>query len=90
MRKSIYAKLILIFIGVFLLGNTFAFMIVSWFQEKDFMNDVKNQISQFVADTKQIYESGRVSAEDIEKLQNSGFMKVKFLNSTGEIGSCGR
>ena len=85
MRKSIYIKLVLIFIGLFFLGNSFAFYIVSSFYENQIDAGIKNQVYQYLLDNKAIFESGKLTETELEALQNSSILQVHFYDSMQEI-----
>lgn len=87
MRKSIYIKLVLIFIGLFLLGNSFAFYIVTAGYSGSIEAPMRNQIYQYLLDNKAMYESGKLSADELEQLQGSSLLQVSFFKSTEQIES---
>jgi signal transduction histidine kinase len=85
MRKSIYIKLVLIFIGLFVLGNSFAFYIVASFYGNQIDEGVRNQNYQFIMDNKAAYESGKMAESDIETLQRYSILQIRFFDSEQEI-----
>ncbi len=76
--KKIHLKLILIFIGVFILGNAAAFYISSLDAEKSLSGELSALMAGMASDAKSVYEGGNASVEGIEKLHSSGLIKVKF------------
>ena len=85
MIKKIYVKLVLIFIFVFLLGNAASYMITSLSAEKNLAGDLTDLMAGVVTDAKYVYEKGRTSVEDIEKLNSSGLISVRFFKSRDEL-----
>lgn len=85
MIKKIHVKLVLIFIFVFLVGNAASYMIASLSAEKSLSGELSDLMAGVAADAKDVYEKGRTSVEDIEKLNSSGLISVRFYKSPDEL-----
>lgn len=85
MLKKIYVKLVFIFICVFLLGNAVSYMITSLRAEKSLTGDLSALMVGVVNDARYVYEKGTTPLEDIEKLNSSGLISVKFFKSRDEL-----
>lgn len=85
MIRKIYIKLILIFLFIFLAGNTAAFFIASLTSEHDLSNDMKALMSGIVDTARDAYEEGAAPVETIEALNSSGLTAVKFYKNPAEI-----
>jgi signal transduction histidine kinase len=83
--KKIYVKLVLIFISVFLLGNAASYLIASFGMEKSMVGELSNLMIGVVTDAKYVYEKGGMPVEDIEKVNSSGLISVRFYEKPDEL-----
>ncbi len=85
MIKKIYIKLILIFIMIFLVGNTASFLIAYNTTEKNLLGELADMLVGVTSDSKEVYEQGSSSQVTIEKLHNSGMIEVHFYKNTMQL-----
>jgi len=85
MIKTIYAKLVLIFVGIFILGNIVSFTITSITTGESLMGELTDSLTGVLTTVKDVYENGETTAEEIEKLYTSGFISVKFYADPAKL-----
>lgn len=85
MIRTIYVKLVLIFICIFILGNTAAFFISSLTTEKSLTGELADSLSTVLVNVREIYEEGELPAEKIEKLYATGIISIRFYTSASEL-----
>ncbi|MDF2522590.1 MAG: resE [Clostridiales bacterium] len=85
MIKTIYVKLVLVFIGMFIIGNTVSFAITSFTAEKDFTDELSESLIGVLYTAKEANELSGVAVEDIEKLYDSGVISVKFFDDPNKL-----
>lgn len=85
MIKTIYVKLVLIFICIFIFGNIASFFITALTSEENLIHDITNSLVKASNAAKDVYEKGGTKAEDIEKLYASGFISVRFYDDLDKL-----
>jgi signal transduction histidine kinase len=85
MIRKVYIKLILIFTVIFFAGNATAFVIAYNSTERNLLGELANMLSGVAANSKEVYEQGGSSLENIEKLYSSSMIAVKFYKNTDEL-----
>ena len=85
MIRKIYLKLILIFILIFLVGNTASFIIAYNTTEKKLLGGLADMLAGVASDSKEIYEQGTASREAIEKLHDSEMIAVNFYENESQL-----
>jgi len=83
--RKIYIKLILIFIFIFLAGNSASFFIASHTTEENLMESLAGLMTGVAATAKDVYEQGGTSVENIERLNSSGLIAVTFYKNADEV-----
>ena len=78
MMKKIHVKLILIFILIFMFGNTASYFIATMSAEQNLTGKISDMMLDLVAGAQAVNESGNVKAEDIERLNTSEFLTLSF------------
>lgn len=85
MIKTIYAKLVLVFIFTFILGNVASFLITSFTSQKSLMDELSQELISVLSSVKNVYEKGDTTTKDIEELYVSGLISVKFYDHPDKL-----
>ena len=85
MIRKIYIKLILIFLFIFMVGNTVSFFIASRTTEENLMVGFSELMAGVAATAKDVHEQGGAAVEIIERLHSSGLISITFFKNMDEL-----
>ncbi|MHB1418646.1 MAG: ATP-binding protein [Bacillota bacterium] len=85
MRKSLYTKLVLIFVGILFVSNFIAFTTYYFKTAKNLRSEIGTETVQLSKQIKDIWINKHVSESSIEALLNDSYFKVKFYNNFSQL-----
>ncbi|WMM26258.1 HAMP domain-containing sensor histidine kinase [Tissierella sp. MB52-C2] len=86
MRRTIYSKLVLGFICVFIISNIFASLFTFLNTEISTLEQLGKQLTESVDIVKDEYEKGNVSKEGIQRLFKDNYINISFIDDIEGYG----